>query len=269
MTTLEQIQRAVDYMEEHIAQELTNEEIAGQAFLSSFHFQRIFSILSGCTVGEYLRNRRLSLAAEELLRTDQSILEIALRFGYSTPEGFCRAFHRQFGLAPSAARSRKGSLPRYEKLQVQNIMTGGNREMDDMSRYSSRGYYVKENAPVYFTEDMDRTCKWFQDVLGWYGDVCARDESGAGEYGCVFDYPGELIVANLTPFRGIHLFRGAPKSGEVVGFLCIQGIEAFYRCVRGSGWDKITEITQQPWGALECDVTTVDGSILRFFEATQ
>lgn len=140
------------------------------------------------------------------------------------------------------------------------------QERNDMQRYAERGYYVRENAPVYFTNDMDGTCRWFRDVLGWYGDIVARDEAGRGMYGCVFDYPGELIVAHLTPFRGIHLFHGEPSTG-VVGFLMVQGLDKFRKFVKDNGWDQITDIEPQPWGARECQVTTPDGSVLRFFES--
>jgi len=98
--------------------------------------------------------------------------------------------------------------------------------------------------------------------LGWYGGVVAESE---GYYGCVFDYPGQLIVAGLTPFRGIHLFAGEPSKG-VVGFIHVQGLEKFRQLVLDKGWDKVSEIEAQHWGANECQITTVDGSVLRFFE---
>ena len=56
-----------------------------------------------------------------------------------------------------------------------------------MSRFSEKGYYVKENAPIYLTSDMDRTANWFEDILGWYSNIVERDAKGAGRYGVVFD----------------------------------------------------------------------------------
>lgn len=119
-------------------------------------------------------------------------------------------------------------------------------EMDDMTRYGKRGYYVKENAPVYFTNDVKKTCEWFRNVLGWYGDITGKDENDVPTYGCVFDYPGELIVANLTPFRGIHIFKGEPIKG-VVGFMNIQGMTTFHQFVKNNGWNEISDIYEQPW----------------------
>ncbi len=268
MSDIKQLQDAVDFIECNITENLTCSEIAMHACMSTFHFQRLFSILCGYTVGEYIRNRRLSLAAKELQLSEKSIIDIALQYGYDTPEGFTRAFHRYFGVTPSAARDRRSVLPNFEKLSVQKTLLGGKVEMDDMTRYGKRGYYVKENAPIYFTNDMDKTCKWFCDVLGWYGDVCSKDDNETPVYGCVFDYPGELIVANLTPFRGIHLFHGEPRK-EVIGFINIQGIDTFHQFVKGNGWNQISDIYNCPWGAKECSVTTIDGSIILFFETTK
>lgn len=265
MPNVKDLQRAIDYMEQNISVELPYERVAAQAYLSSYHFQRLFSIVCGCTVGEYIRNRRLSLAKEEVLGGEASLLEIALKYGYDTPEGFTRAFHRMYGVTPSAARSRKTELPTYPKLSLQEYFSGGTKDMDDMTRYSKRGYYVKENAPVYFARDIEATCKWFREVLGWYGDITARDQDGKGSYGCVFDYPGELIVSGLTPFRGIHMFQGEPSKG-VVGFINVQNIEALHDYVTGNGWTQISPIITTPWDARECCLTTIDGSLIRFFE---
>jgi len=87
--------------------------------------------------------------------------------------------------------------------------------------------------------------------------------------GCQYekDYPGELIVSGLTPFRGIHLFKGEPVKGAV-GFIMVQGLETLHKMVKYKGWTQITDIELQPWGARECRITTIDGSILRFFETT-
>ena len=80
------IQKAVDYVEDHITEELDYSEIAGQAYSSGFHFQRIFSILCGYTLGDYIRMRRLTLAGSELAATNAKILDIAVKYGYDTQE---------------------------------------------------------------------------------------------------------------------------------------------------------------------------------------
>lgn len=119
------IQRAVDYVEEHISEKLDFCEIAKQTYSSSFHFQRVFSILCGFTLGDYIRMRRLSLAGSELASRDTRILDIAVKYGYSTQESFSRAFTRFHGVTPSQARS-GANLRSFSRLSVKLILDGGN-----------------------------------------------------------------------------------------------------------------------------------------------
>lgn len=262
--------RAVGYIEENLAGDIRVDTAARHAGCSVWEFQRVFSFLTHQSLGDYIRGRRLALAAAELRGGGDKVIDIAIKYGYDSPAAFSRAFRQLYGMSPSSARG-AGALPApCPKITFETIEQGRRQDMEkrtDMETYGHRGYYVKENAPVYFTRDMDKTCQWFRDVLGWYGDIVARDDNGAGNYGCVFDYPGELIVAHLTPFRGIHLFQGEPQQG-VVGFILVQGLDKLRRHVLDRGWRDVTEITEQPWGAKECDVNTVDGGIIRFFETT-
>lgn len=119
------IQKAVDYVEAHITEELDFCEIAKQAYSSSFHFQRIFSILCGFTLGDYIRMRRLSIAGSELASTDARILDIAVKYGYDTQESFSRAFRRFHGISPSQARNGL-NLKSFSRLSVKLILNGGN-----------------------------------------------------------------------------------------------------------------------------------------------
>jgi len=257
--------QAVNYIEENLAREIKLEVAARIVGCSMWEFQRMFSFVTHTTLGEYIRSRKLSSAAADIQNSDEKIIDIALKYGYESSAAFSRAFSRQFGIAPSQARSEGALLNPYPQIAFHKTHTEGNDFMNtksDMQAYSERGYYVKENAPVYYTPDMERTSAWFRDVLGWYGGVIVES---AGQYGCVFDYPGEFIVAGLTPFRGIHLFTGEASKG-VVGFILVQGLEQFRKFVVANGWSQISEIELQPWGANECQVTTIDGSVLRFFE---
>jgi AraC family transcriptional regulator len=124
MGWVESLQRAIDYMEEHLLEELSIEDIAKQAHVSEFHFQRTFNILTDISVGEYLRRRRLTLAAQELSNTGSRILDIALKYGYDTPEAFSKAFRRQHGLTPSQARNHIGKLKSYNRLTIQVTLKG-------------------------------------------------------------------------------------------------------------------------------------------------
>lgn len=118
------IQRAIDYTEAHLTEEIDYEIVAKEAYSSSFHFQRVFSILCGFTLGDYIRMRRLSLAAEDLIQTDDRVIDIALKYGYDTPESFTRAFARFHGITPTEARH-GGNIKSFSRLSVKFILTGG------------------------------------------------------------------------------------------------------------------------------------------------
>lgn len=124
MTWVESLQTAVDYVEEHLLDDLSTASIARQANFSVFHFQRTFAILTGISVGEYVRRRRLTLAAHELTRTNSKIIDIAYKYGYDTPEAFSKAFRRQHGVSPSEARKYTGKLKSYNRLVIQVSLKG-------------------------------------------------------------------------------------------------------------------------------------------------
>ncbi len=126
MNWIQGIQRAVDYVEANITEEIDFEQAAKQAYSSSFHFQRVFGILCGFSLGEYIRMRRLSLAGEELSKGDAKIIDIALKYGYDTPESFSRAFTRFHGIAPSEAK-RGGNVKIFTPLSVKLTLTGGSK----------------------------------------------------------------------------------------------------------------------------------------------
>jgi AraC family transcriptional regulator len=257
--------RAIDYIESNLTGTIDLDITARFVGCSSWEFQRIFSFLTHVPPGEYIRQRKLTLAAQDILTSQTKIIDIALKYGYESPTAFSRAFSKLFGMTPTSARGGGVDLKAYPRITLNLIEK---ERYAKMSKFSERGYVVRENGPVYFTRDMEKTVKWFEEVLGWFGDVAGRDEKGNPVYGCVFDYPGEVAVAHLTPFRGFHLFMGEPVKG-VAGFLMIEGLDAFHTLVKKNGWKQITDIEPQGWGARECRVTTPEGSILRFFETTK
>ena len=131
-----------------------------------------------------------------------------------------------------------------------------------MSKFSEKGYFVRENAPVYLTMNMDRTAKWFEDVLGWYSNIVERDNEAKGCYGVVFDMLPEVDLVHLAPFTGMQMFLGQ----RVVSFMQVKGIEKMYDYVTSKGWEQITEVETQPWGGKSCSLTTIDGYIINIFE---
>lgn len=124
MALVESLQRAIDYMEEHLLDQISIEGIAKQANLSTYHFQRIFTILTDMSVGEYLRRRRLTLAAQQLSSANCKVIDLAYKYGYDTPESFSKAFRKQHGVTPSEMRKGIGKTQAYNRLVIQVNLKG-------------------------------------------------------------------------------------------------------------------------------------------------
>lgn len=119
------IKNALDYIEANITEKLDYEQIARRAALSSYHFQRVFGVLCGYTLGEYIRNRRLSLAGEELAAQKIRVIDAALKYGYDSPDSFAKAFYRFHGITPSAAREPGAILHAFPPLSIKISLEGG------------------------------------------------------------------------------------------------------------------------------------------------
>lgn len=119
-------QKSLNYIEAHITESLEYERIAQEMNISSFYYQKLFSVLCGISLGEYIRNRRLTLAGNELLATDEKLIDIALKYGYDTQEGFTRAFTRFHGVTPNATRKNVIPLKSFSKLSLSISVKGGN-----------------------------------------------------------------------------------------------------------------------------------------------
>ncbi|MFA6736764.1 MAG: helix-turn-helix domain-containing protein, partial [Saccharofermentanales bacterium] len=85
------MQNAIEYIEDNITEKFDYSEIAKKAYSSSFHFQRVFSIMCGYTIGEYIRNRRLTLAGNELANSNIKVIDAALKYGYDSSDSFAKA----------------------------------------------------------------------------------------------------------------------------------------------------------------------------------
>jgi AraC family transcriptional regulator len=116
---------AVDYMEENLLTPISCDTVAEHVYISSFHFQRTFTALTGFPVGEYIRNRRLSLAGQDLLNSNVKIIDTALKYSYETPESFTKAFKRFHGISPVQARKEGVSLKSFNHMHLKLILEGG------------------------------------------------------------------------------------------------------------------------------------------------
>jgi AraC family transcriptional regulator len=116
MDTLENMKNAIDYIENNLDSEIEYARIAQIALCSQYHFQRMFEFLIGVPLSEYIRRRRLTLAAFDLQNGNEKIIDIALKYGYNSPDSFSRAFMAMHGITPSKAREKGISLKAYPRV---------------------------------------------------------------------------------------------------------------------------------------------------------
>lgn len=125
MEWIESISKAIEYIETHITEDLTTSDIAKEVCISSFYFQKGFSMLCGFTVAEYIRQRRLTLAGSELVSTDNKIIDIAMKYGYDSPDSFTKAFTRFHGSTPTAVRRDGAMMKSFASLKINISLKGG------------------------------------------------------------------------------------------------------------------------------------------------
>lgn len=118
------LQRAIEYVEENLEGEIDYGEAARRAYASAYHFQRAFSLTAGMTLGEYIRARRLTLASADL-RAGMRVIDVAVKFGYDSPDSFARAFTRFHGATPTRARRPGTRLNACARLVLKLIVEGG------------------------------------------------------------------------------------------------------------------------------------------------
>ena len=147
MGWMEAIAAAIQYVEDHITDELTVDKIADQVNISSFYFQKGFAMLCGFTISEYIRNRRLALAGNDLATSDERIIDIAMKYGYDSPDSFARAFSRFHGVTPTAARKDRVMLKSFAPLKIKLTLEGG--YLMDYRIEKKEAFTVIANAKVF------------------------------------------------------------------------------------------------------------------------
>lgn len=195
------IGNSIQYIEAHITEPLTIETIARAVNVSPFYFQKGSALLCGFTVSEYIRNRRLALAGNDLAATDEKVIDIALKYGYDSPDSFTKAFTRFHGVTSTAARRDGVLLKSFAPLKIRFSLEGG--YLMDYKIVSKDAFTVLANAAVFPYEGAKARVPAFwqqhyaegkgKTVMGTYG--VNIDESMGQE---TFEY---LIADPCAPGR--------------------------------------------------------------------
>ncbi|MDQ7095031.1 AraC family transcriptional regulator [Desulfosporosinus sp. PR] len=129
MDWLNRFNSAIDYVENNLDNEIDYSHVAKIACCSEFHFSRMFSSLANVSLSEYVRRRRLTLAAFEIQKSDVKIIDVSIKYGYSSPDAFTRAFRQLHGVTPVAVRKNSAQLKAYARMSFQITIKGAS-EMD-------------------------------------------------------------------------------------------------------------------------------------------
>ncbi len=199
------IQNAITYIEDNITGDLDIADIAARACVSAFHFQRIFDVLCGMTVGEYIRRRRLSLAAQELSRSDIKVIDAAVKYGYDSPDSFARAFVKFHGITPSAAKEKGAVLKSAAPIRIKLTLEGGNMmeyRIVEKAAFTLMGAARKFNTETSYAEIPKFWSEFYangggEKVMGAFG-VCIDPKEQ--ESGTEFEY---LIADLYDPLKAV------------------------------------------------------------------
>ena len=122
MDYIKLVEEAIIIIEQNLTEEISNELLASKLFVSNYHFQRVFSVITGYTLGEYIRSRRMYLAGLELKNTDSKVIDIAVKYGYDSPDSFTKAFKAFHGFTPN--KTKNNNLKEFNYLSFEGITKG-------------------------------------------------------------------------------------------------------------------------------------------------
>lgn len=160
------VREVINYVESHILEEISIDKLSKLVYISPFYLQKGFSITTGYSISEYIKSRRLSLAAEDLVNTDASILDIAIKYGYESQDSFTKAFTRFHTATPKEIRLRKKSYTEFRPLRIKLSVVGG-RDMD---------YQVVKKFPFKLIgfEKKFTSVTAYKEIPEFWDEICAK-----------------------------------------------------------------------------------------------
>jgi AraC family transcriptional regulator len=228
MDWLERMNGAIGYIEDHLTKELDLEKVAQTACCSIYHFQRMFSFITDIPLSEYIRRRRLTLAAFDLQNSEARIIDLAIKYGYDSHESFARAFFRLHGLTPSAARAQGVNLKAYPRISF-HISMRGDTEMN----------YKIETKEAFFLFGVERIFSQvggenLQKIPQFWQEACEDGTLDKITKACGCHQCDENTVG-LMPVNAIMCYRDTgkdtfpymlcaftPKEGAPDGFAAVE-----------------------------------------------
>lgn len=218
MEWLSSIRKSIQFIEDHLTENISVQDVAAQVYLSPLFLHRGFSLLTGYGIGEYLRNRRLYQAGMDLQKTKDKVIDIAFRYGYDTPESFTKAFTRFHGASPSQVRAGQGSLKNFLPLTINITIQGGNQmdhKITKMFPFKVIGFqkeFSYEHAYQDIPKFWDEICEKYAGKV-YAGDPPANDYEKALVENCIGEYG--VCIDDLGSGKFRYLIAGKYTGGNV------------------------------------------------------
>ena len=217
------INNAIEYMENHLTDDITLADIARNVHLSAFHFQRAFSLLTEMSPAEYLRKRRLSQAGADLTGGDEKVIDVAMKYGYDSPESFTKAFTRFHGVSPMQVR--KGSPVQFmNRFTVRISIDGGcimeyrieKWEAMDLLVHAKEFHAETSEAEIPGFWDEYYANEEYRKIPGYLG-VCAQEKTDSDEFRYGIGCRASDVEGVPEGFEIIHLPEYTWAVFECVG----------------------------------------------------
>jgi AraC family transcriptional regulator len=200
MDTLENMKQAIDYIESNLDSELEYSRIAQIALCSQYHFQRMFGFLIGLPLSEYIRRRRLTLAAFDLQNGNEKIIDIALKYGYNSPDSFSRAFIALHGILPSKAREKGITLKAYPRITFSLSLKGVvemNYRIEQKDSFTIVGITQRFSHIEGMGENIGKM--WSETPAETIGQIAGLGDGLVGVYSGMYeDNTTDYYIASIT-----------------------------------------------------------------------
>lgn len=234
MDWMKALKVSINYIEEHLTEDITPEDVCQQVYVSNFYFQKGFKIITGYSIGEYIRNRRLYMSALDLVSTDMKVLDLALKYGYETHESFTKAFSRFHNHSPRQIRNHSDLIKPFLPLTITLQVKGGHKmdysivKKDKFQVLGFKNNYTYDNAYSEIPKSWDVFSKGFSENRYDASTLKVIETSHIGEFGvCIDEDPSS---GNFD-----YMIAGTYNGGDIPDNMLVYDIPesewAIFKCI--------------------------------------
>lgn len=248
MDSISSMNNAIAFIESHLDEDIDYSQVAKIACCSEFHFKRMFSFLSGISLSEYVRRRRLTLAALDLKDSNNRIIDVAVKYGYSSADSFTRAFQSMHGILPSEARNMYSILKAYPKMAFQLSISGGyemNYRIVEKESFKLVGF--KRRVPIIFNGINNEIVKMYglftPEVIKRLKELSNLEPTGIISASTNFSEGRMEETGELDHYIGV-----ATTNKEAIGFDILNVAACTWAVFESIG--PFPETLQNVWGRI-------------------